>query len=280
MSAAGPAMAPSRFSRHRRRTLVGALVAAASLVAVACGDDAKKEAGPAESQFVDYCDASFNLETYFAEDPDIDFDSASPEEISAAVKTYLQGAKPLVDKVIPLVPAEIKKATDTLLAGFNQALAGGDAEQIFESPEAKAAEAQTHSFDLKNCGWAEVKVSTVDYDFKGLPKELPAGKTSFDLTNKGKELHEIVLLSKNAGVTESFDDLLALPEEEARTKVTGTSLAFAPPGEDDYGVVDLAKGEYVAVCFIPEGLTSEEAEPSPDAKPHFLLGMKQEITVT
>ena len=34
--------------------------------------------------------------------------------------------------------------------------------------------------------------------------EVPAGVTSFELDNEGPEVHEIVLLRKNDGVTESF----------------------------------------------------------------------------
>lgn len=272
-------MNPSGYSRHRRRTLSCALVIVAALIAGACGDDDDEEVSAAKPDFAAYCDASFDLESYFAEDPQVDFETATPEEIGAAVKTYLQGAKPLIDAALPLVPAEIKEPIDVQVAAFNEALAGGDPEQVFDTPEVMAAEATSHAFDLENCGWGQTDVSAVDYGFEGLPEELEAGRTSIDLTNDGKELHEIALLTKNAGVTESFDELLALPEEEAMTKVTRVGGAFAAPGDDDYVVVDLAKGDYLAVCFIPQGLTSEEAQPSPDAKPHFLLGMKQEITV-
>lgn len=250
-----------------------------AFVGVACGDD---DSGPGEakSEYAAYCDASYNLESYFAQDPDVDFENASPEAIAAALKTYLQGAKPLIDAAVPLVPAEIKEPIDVQVRAFNQALAGADPEQVFETPEVKAAEAKSHAFDLENCGWGKVEVSTVDYSFQGLPSEVKAGRTSFDLENKGKEMHEIILLAKNPGVTESFDQLLALPQEQAMTKVRPLASAFAAPGDDDYVVTNLTAGTYLAVCFIPQGLTSEESRPAPDAKPHFLLGMKKEITVS
>lgn len=277
-----PAMSPSRSSRTRRRVLSGALVVVAALGGIACGDDDEdEEAAPTTvaANFSEYCDASFSIESYFAQDPDVDFESATPEEIAAAVKTYLEGAKPLIDAALPLVPAEIKAPIDVQVAAFNEALAGADPEEVFDTPKTKAAEAQSHAFDLENCGWGKVDVTAVDYEFQGLPNQLTAGRISIDLTNGGAELHEIVLLAKNPGVTESFDEITKLPEEEAMTKVRPAGSAFASPGDSDYSVVDLTAGEYLAVCFIPQGLTSEEAQPSPDAKAHFELGMKKEITV-
>ena len=55
-------------------------------------------------------------------------------------------------------------------------------------------------------------------------------------------------------------------------------------------MVDLAAGDYVAVCFIPQGTTGEETTPrrlhdtaagattttEAEKPPHFVLGMKKE----
>ncbi len=269
--------APSR-SLRRRRTLTGVLVALVVCGGVACGDD---DDGPSEAkaEFASYCEATYALESYFAQDPDVDFRTASPGEIVAATTAYLQGAKPLIDVVVPITPEEIKDPVDVQVRAFNQALRGAAPETVFETPEVQAAEEESHAFDLENCGWGQVDVKADDYSFSGLPDELEAGRTNIDLTNEGKELHEITLLSRNPGVTETFDQLLALPREEAIGKVNAISFASAPPGLGDFGVADLAAGTYLAVCFIPQGVTSDDATPADDAKPHYLLGMKQEITV-
>ena len=151
-----------------------------------------------------------------------------------------------------------------------------------------------------------IDVTAQDYHFEGLPTSVPAG-SSLTLTNAGAELHEIIVVRKNDGVTESFDELLALPQEEALQKVTTAGVLFAAPGESASMGIDAAgapapmesitlvdEGEYLALCFIPQGTTempdfSAEAPPSVDAAaasaapqgpPHFLLGMKQEFTVT
>ncbi len=278
----------SRPARHRRRTLVGALVVVAALGGVACGDDDDDEAAAptttAAASFTAYCDASFELESYFAEEPDVDFATASEAQIAAAFTTYLQGAKPLIDKAVPLAPAEVKASIDLQVAEFNRVLAEVSAgrlpdEEAFESPAVSDAEAKTHAFDLANCGWNGVDVTATDYAYAGLPATLEAGRTSIDLTNNGQELHEIVFLGKNPGVTETFDQILALPEEEAMTKVRPASFTFAAQGDTEYTVLDLPAGSYLAVCFIPQGTISDETTPAEDAPPHFVLGMKQEVTV-
>jgi hypothetical protein len=87
-------------------------------------------------------------------------------------------------------------------------------------------------------------------------------------------------------VTESFDELLALPETEAMKKTTFAGGAFAGPGEESHRVVDLEAGDYIALCFIPEGTIPEvmaEVEnggTEPQGMPHFMKGMKHEFTVS
>ena len=151
-----------------------------------------------------------------------------------------------------------------------------------------------------------IAVTAQDYHFEGLPTSVPAG-TSLTLTNAGHEVHEMIIVRKNDGVTESFDELLQLPDEEAFQKITVAGILVAAPGEsasmgmDAMGtpspmtaITVAQEGEYLAVCFIPQGTTempdfSAEAPPSadtaaassaPQGPPHVLLGMKQEFTVT
>jgi len=124
--------------------------------------------------------------------------------------------------------------------------------------------------------------------------------------NTGAEAHELIVARKNDGVTETWDELIAMPEEEAFAKVTTLGPLFANPGETAaFGIGPTGpapmtaltleqEGEYIALCFIPQGTTelpdfsAEAAQASPDAStsqapqgpPHFVLGMRQEFTVT
>lgn len=134
-----------------------------------------------------------------------------------------------------------------------------------------------------------ITVVGTDYHFGGLPTTVPAGTVlSFD--NQGAELHEIVVFRKNDGVTQSFEELLQLPDEEALKYVTmvGEMPLFADPGQVAEGTLALAQeGEYIALCFVPQGMTALPTDPEASldpalasAPPHFALGMVQTFTVT
>ena len=82
----------------------------------------------------------------------------------------------------------------------------------------------------------------------------------------------MVMFRKADGETRSFEELFALPEEEAGDAVTFTAATFSPIGETTYAVADLEPGQYAAVCFIPVG----GAE---DGPPHFTEGMLAEFEV-
>ena len=130
-----------------------------------------------------------------------------------------------------------------------------------------------------------VEVVGVEYAFEGVPATVTVG-TAFTLRNDGQEAHELVLVRKNPGVTQSFDELLALPEDEAFTQVAFLGQVAANPGETASGSVTAdAPGDYLMICFIPQGLTQLPAgslgpEASlPPGPPHFTLGMRQEFAI-
>jgi hypothetical protein len=126
-----------------------------------------------------------------------------------------------------------------------------------------------------------------EYYFGGLPTTVPAG-TILSLDNQGQELHELIVARKNDGVTQSWEELLQLSDEEAFQYVTivGGMPLFAAPGALAEGTLVIpSEGEYIALCFIPQGTTempADDADPSmiPSGPPHFVLGMIQTFTVT
>ncbi len=128
-----------------------------------------------------------------------------------------------------------------------------------------------------------------DYHFGGLPTTVPVG-TVLSFENPGAELHEIVVFRKNDGVTQPFEELLQLPDDEALQYVTmvGEMPLFAGPGQVAEGTLTLTQeGEYIALCFVPQGMTELPTDPDASldpalasAPPHFALGMVQTFTVT
>jgi len=129
-----------------------------------------------------------------------------------------------------------------------------------------------------------LEVTGVEYAFEGLDAEVAAG-TELTFTNGGKEVHELVLMRINDDETRSIEELLALPEEEAQEAARFIGVSVAAPGEDgeimEGELVVEEPGRYVALCFIPVGMTEMPDGPPEDngAPPHFTQGMVQEFTV-
>lgn len=260
-----------------------AVTVAAILGLAACGDDdddAATDPTPVDDSGSDdaYCEASLAFETI--PDPEIDFETASEEEVTTGLKAYAADAlQPAVADIVATAPDELADEADRFSTIVDEIAATGDG-SLFESPEAAEDSATAHAFDLENCGWEAVDVTATNYAFAGLPDELPSGPTSFDLSNEGEDVHELLLLRKNDGVTQSAEELLALPEEEAMSLATPIgSPAFALPGEEGYVVADFEAGDYVAVCFIPVGMTNVDGPP-PEGPPHAMEGMYAEFTVS
>lgn len=226
-----------------------------------------------------YCNTVLEIEQRVAAGPDIDFERAGPEEQAEAAKQFAASLLPLVEQAQAAAPTAVREDVDVLVGAVENVAETGDF-GVFETPEVEAAGRNAHAFELDNCGWQRVDVTATEYAFEGVPATSEGGPTSFEFDNDGAELHEMVLLRKRDGVTESFEELLQLPQEEAMSKVEFAGVAFAAPGEQDgvnYVVTDLQPGEYAMVCFIPVGTTSEES--FGDGPPHFTQGMLAEFTV-
>jgi hypothetical protein len=274
-----------------------ALTLAGVLVLGACGDDDSDDTGSGaeeptgsepderteepsgDTDLAAYCDAELGLET--APEPDVDFETASPEEIAEAVKAYgTDVMRPMADELIASAPDELSTDIGVLDQALTEMTESGDFAP-FERPDAVAAQQALHAFDLENCGWNALDVTLDDYTFEGIPAEVDAGVVSFELANEGAEMHELVLFRKNEGVTQSAKELLALPEDEVMSLVTPVGAPAAPaPGAEDYAIAELEPGDHIALCFIPMGMTSFDTPPPPDAPPHFTQGMVTEFTVT
>lgn len=163
--------------------------------------------------------------------------------------------------------------------------------------------AQDETPEVDVAAGPQITVTGYEYAFGDLPSSVPVG-TSLAFTNTGDEVHELLLARKNDGVTESLEELLALPEEEALQKVTIVGPLLAAPGETAAFGIGLTgpepmtalvveqEGEYLALCAIPQGLTElpdfgaapasagATGSQAPQGPPHFVLGMYQAFTVT
>ena len=267
-----------KFGSTRFRALGAAVtIVALGTTLVACGgddddDDAASSdttaAAAASDDVAQVCD--INIQVAAATAPI--FEAEDPEGVKAAYAD--SGVADLFDQVDALdLPDELSGPLGEAMDTIRTAGETGDTSglQDFDTTDIDA-------WFYDNCDYQQVPVTAKEYEFDGLPATLDAGATSFQLTNSGDEMHEIVIARKADGVTDSWDDILALPEEEAMAKVAIAGAAFAPIGATGYFATDLDAGDYVAVCFIPQGTKSFEDQL--DAPPHMVLGMKHEFTVS
>ena len=199
-----------------------------------------------------------------------------------AVISYLFSGQGDADSVIATLdsaiaaaaPDNVQRLTDLKVA----------AEPQIQDPTSDASDetlklyADSIAWAGENCGVDTIDVTAKEYEYSGIPDTLTTGYHVLNFSNQGTEQHEMFAFRINDGVTESLDEIFALPEEDAMTKITPVNASFAPPGQSDTGSWNLTEpGSYAVVCFVPVGSVGDTEGQGP---PHFTQGMIHEFTVT
>jgi hypothetical protein len=249
----------NRASTLRPRRLI-AISVCAGLVLAACGDDDDDGAAAAAA-----CDPYVAITNSFNGEPD-------PATLT-----------PLLDELDANAPEEIAGSVAVMTGAARTALETGDFAS-FETAEFGDAQSEVDPWMFENCDFDQTaEVTASEYEFEGVPEELEVGSAAFLLTNEGEEAHELAIMRKADGVTQSWDEILALPQEEGEALVVQVGGAFAP-GEGTQGVafVDLVPGDYVVTCFVPTGtsMTADGEVTEGTGVPHFMGGMIDEFTVS
>jgi hypothetical protein len=192
-------------------------------------------------------------------------------------------AKPAVLEVTQVAQDELTSDLGAVTAALDQLIDTGDSAALSDPGYVEAA-ARIHEYDLANCGWTRVDVTATEYAFEGIPEELPAGVTSFELTNDGEELHELRVFTAADGADPSLEEVVqtAAGPEEAWTGIiqpAGTG-EYTAQGESGYFVAELRPGTYYAICSLPVGATSEDAAPPAGSPLHSMEGMAIQFTVS
>ena len=191
---------------------------------------------------------------------------------------------PLLTTMESAAPAELADSFKVMIPAVQSVIASKGADMsAFASAQFDAAQGKVSTWMFDHCAFdARVEVTTKDFSFEGIPDTLKPGLTAFLITNVGPESHEMTLSMKNAGTTESFTDLLKLPEDQAMTKVTNIGSTQVPAvGSVSLLVVDLTPGSYAALCFMPMGtsVTADGTMTEGTGAPHAMSGMVKEFTV-
>lgn len=262
----------------RLRTFAVCLTAVALLVGAGCGDDDDDEDTSGSGSGTE--ETTEGSEGGGGGEPDLAAACAANTEASMLFSSPelppAEDANPVLDELEATAPEEIAEPLAVILDAGRQALNSGDT-AAFETPEVGMAISEADGYFFDNCDGEQVELTGIDYAFEGAPATVPAGPVNFRLSNEGMEFHEVAIARKNDDTTQSFSEILELPEEEALALVTPVGAGFAMPGDKGVAFTDLEAGEYAMVCFIPQGIVSPESEPT--GPPHFVLGMVSEFTV-
>lgn len=228
----------------------------------AVGADGGEQAAGASDEF---CGAIVEFNTAVA---DVELDETSTEE---DIKATGEQLAPLFDTIASEAPDDLADTANELNDAV-QPLTEGDGE-AFNADSTFETYGELLGGAVEACAFETVDVTGIDYAFQGVPETIAAGTTAFAFTNGSDgEEHEMILLRKADGEALSFQEILALPEDEAMAKAQFVAAAFAPPGGEGSTLADLEAGSYAMVCFIPVG-------GGEDGPPHFTEGMFQEFTV-
>lgn len=212
-----------------------------------------------------------------------DYDAAEVARVLPKIQTdFDRLVAPALTDLRDDPPAEIGEDTNELVAALKQFRDQGDTSVLDGLEELLAA---TAAFYFENCEGTKVEISGTDYAFTD-PSTVTAGQARVKFTNGGSEFHHVVIFTKDAGVKESFDQLLARPDDQSEDKMRPiTGIGPVAPGRSMYLTATFVPGDYAMVCFISQGATPEKlgsgAEMfSENGTSHVDLGMKKEFTVS
>ncbi|MGC4107129.1 MAG: hypothetical protein QM753_12445 [Thermomicrobiales bacterium] len=131
---------------------------------------------------------------------------------------------------------------------------------------------------------ADLKIELMEMMFHNLPETLAAGPTTWEVTNTGVAVHEMVVLQLAEGVTgEQAIAMLAGIGSDATPEASPVAEQAGPPpfslvgvaapmspGHTIYAPLDLVPGNYFTVCFVFDPASG---------MPHALIGMQMPFTV-
>jgi hypothetical protein len=158
---------------------------------------------------------------------------------------------PAFEAVVAAAPEDVRPMVEDVLAHAE----AGPGDPAFD--EAYGA---MIDYMIANCGYPVIDVTAQEYAFVGIPEEIAAGPTIFNITNKGEQVHEMIVFRISDDVDLSVQEILQLPDEETEGMAEDVGGTFVLPGNTGHAVLNLTPGRHAALCFIPEGTTPENLD--------------------
>jgi hypothetical protein len=245
----------------RKLGILVALTTASAVIGIAPAG-AQTQGGQA------FCDAALKVDKAFS----VIGDKGPTKKQAQALDNALSGAE-------STAPPEIASDVQSIAGIIRSASTSG--QDPFGNPTFQQNLSAIDQYRYNSCGYQQVPVTGIEYEFQGLPTTLPAGKTAFQFTDNGAEIHELEVLRIKG--KDSAKKLAGLSEKELSKKAEEVGSTFAMQGQSGYAFADMSKpGRYAVLCHLPVGSTSEQAAEQAakkHAKTHAQEGMFATITV-
>lgn len=192
----------------------------------------------------------------------------------------IQAAQTALSAAESAAPPEIAQQVQAVVAVTQTAAqSGGNPNDI--DPNFRQNFIALQQYRFNSCGYQQLDVTGVEYEFQGVPKTLPAGKVAIRFTDAGAELHEVEISRVKSN--NSVKKIVGLPATEQVKKLEPVGGTFAMQNETTFAVAALTKpGRYAVACQLPVGSTSVQAVNEAlkgHPKSHAQEGMYATITV-
>jgi hypothetical protein len=221
-----------------------------------------------------YCSAAVDLLQVLEVGPDIS-SNAAPDDVAAALQKFAAQFEPPLTAVEKTVPDVARQDVETLGRQARYAVATKTAAPM-NTPEFEAALTRLHINTVKQCGVAEIRVTSTEYKYEGIPPTVAAGALSVSFINLGAEPHEMRVFRIPDGDSRPFTVIIGLPQAQRDQELTSIAPTFAAnPGSTDSEIIKLPLGRYGVACLKPKGSTPAQDGTGP---PHATLGEVAEFT--
>jgi hypothetical protein len=232
--------------------------------------------GPAvPPELATFCRPAVDLIEVLEDGPDIST-GATPERVAAAMQEFQARFEPPLVAVEQNIPDAVEQDVGTLGRQARYAVAT-KMEAPLDTPEYESALTRTRITVTGQCALMDVRVTSTEYKYEGMPSDVRAGAISVTLINLGAEPHELDVYKIDDNERRPFKELMGLPEaERGRALVLTENGPDADPGGTETMLLKLPPGRYGAACRIPQGSTSVVDGTGP---PHATLGETAEFTV-
>jgi hypothetical protein len=222
-----------------------------------------------------FCGAAVDLLQVLEDGPDVST-GAPPEEVASTFQEFQARLEPPLTAVEQNLPPMAQADVGTLARQARYAVTTST-EAPLNTPEFDAALNRTRTVVTSQCLVPEIRVTSTEFKYEGMPTEVTAGALAFAQINLGAEPHEMEIFRVDDAEQRPVKDLIALPDAERALVLEAADISLsADPGDVDRKVVKLVPGRYGVACLIPQGSTDLVPGTGPA---HATLGEVAEFTV-